>query len=279
MLLYEKASLNFSGVQPWTAASKKFAYLPTKAGVGPGEEKLAAELGGKIMGGSVSYDIVLSNGKKLEVKELDKDGSLRTGTEGINAIAPAMSTIYKICDELTDLDLVVLRSAAGSEYPEALDAFITDEIPLIKKGEMTSARGIGGNGKFGLLQAIEFVNMLLRSNADEDHTVSLDDKDIDVDGVQFAKVADVVGLDDDMINVSTLTKELAKAKSKAFKDPDWFVDAVWARAAIPSASFPDADILAIVSDSGFKLIPKSKLDSALTFTRVSQCRPRFRVNK
>lgn len=275
----EKAvALNTAGaVKPWTKASSKFSYIPNKPGVGPGEEKLAAELGGKIMGGSVSYDVLLPGGKKLEVKELDKEGALRTGTEGAAAAAQALSVILKICDELSDIDTVVLKKATGSAYPSELDDFIVEDVPLIKKGEMTTTRALGSDKKFGMLQALKFINAVLKTSSNDEHTVSLDDKDVNVDDVQFARVADVVGIEDDSLNVSALSKEIAKAKSKAFKDPEWFVDAVWARAAIPSVAFPEADALAIVSPDGYKLIPKSKLDSALVFTRISQGKPRFKL--
>ena len=277
MLLNEKVTLSTTSPQRWTAASKKFPYASGKAGVGPGEEKLAAELGGKIMGGSVSYDIALPGGKKLEVKELDERGQLRTGTEGAAASSQAVSQILKICDELADIDTVILKSAAKSDYPIQLDDFIAEDIPLIKKGEMTTPRMIGSEKKFGLLQALRFISALLKATADDEHTVSLDDKDVSVDNVQFARVADVVGIEDDELRVSPLSREMAKAKSRAFKDPEWFVDAVWARAAIPSEVFPDADALAIVSPDGYRLIPKSKLDTALEFTRISQGKPRFRI--
>lgn len=278
MLLYEKVTLSTTSPQRWTAASKKFAYISGKAGVGPGEEKLAAELGGKIIGGSVSYDIVLPSGKKLEVKVLGKDGSIRPGTEGIAAAAKSTSQILKICEELASIDTVVLKSVAKDSYPAQLDSFIDEDIPLIKKGEMTMPRMIGSEKKFGLLQAIRFIHALLKTLSDDDeHTVSLDDKDVNVDDVQFARVADVIGIEDVDLNVSALSRELAKAKSKAFSNPEWYVDSVWARAAIPSEAFPDADALAIVSPDGYRLIPKSKFDSALEFTRISQGRARFKV--
>lgn len=273
-ILVERAS---AAATPWTKKSSKFPYLPRQPGVGPGEEKLAAELGGKIMGGSVSYDIELPNHKKIEVKELDKDGALRTGTEGLAAAAQSIGHILKICDELSSFDPKVLRQAARSAYPEDLDEFISVDVPLIMKGEMTSPRMLGSEKKFGMLQAIKFINSLLKTASTDDHVVKLDKKQVNVDDMKFARAAAAVGVDEDSVGVSAIAKEMAKAKSRAFKDPEWFIDAVWAKAAIPSEAFPAADALVIVSPDGYRVIPRSKLDNALVFTRISQGRPRFKV--
>lgn len=279
--LLEKATPGIStrgAVKPWTAASKKFRYLPSRPGVGPGEEKLAAELGGKIMGGSVSYDISLPGNKKLEVKELDQSGQLRTGTEGVAAASQAMGVIFKICDELADLNVATLKKHAKSAYPAELDAFISEDVPLIKKGEMTTPRMLGSDKKFGLLDALKFTSALMRSEHDADqHVVSLDDRDVPVDDVKFAQAADVVGLDDEELSVPEITREISKLRSKAFRDPSWYVDKVWATVAIPSESFPDADALAIVTPDGYRLIAKSEMDKQLVFARISQGRPRFKL--
>lgn len=261
----------------WTNASAKFPYAPNRPGVGPGEEKLAAELGGKIMGGSVSYDIQLPDGKKLEVKELDDGGALRTGTEGAAAAAKSIGIINKICDELASMDLGILREYAGDAYPEELDGFVANDVPLIKKGEMTSTRALGSDDKFGLLQALQFVHELMNAAGGEDHVIALDDKKVPVDDVKFAKVVDVVEPGDHEFNVDPISREIAKAKSRAFDNPEWFIDDVWAHAAVPSEVFPAADALAIVTPDGYRLIPKSRLDDVLVFTRISQGKPRFKV--
>ena len=261
----------------WTQASAKFSYAPNRPGVGPGEEKLAAELGGKIMGGSVSYDVILPSGEKLEVKELDKDGALRTGTEGAAAASRSVGIISKICDELNGMNLDILRDYTGDAYPDELDEFIRNDVPLIQKGEMTTSRALGSESKFGLLQALQFIHELMQAAGGEEHVVSLDDRQVPVDDVKFAKVVDVVEPGENEFNVEPISREIAKAKSRAFDDPEWFIDDVWAHAAVPSEVFPAADALAIVTPDGYRLIPKSKLDKVLVFTRISQGKPRFKV--
>lgn len=278
MRLRENAVGGSDITRHWSNASAKFPYAPNRPGVGPGEEKLAAELGGKIMGGSVSYDVMLPGGEKLEVKELDKDGALRTGTEGAAAAAKSVGIINKICDELKSMNLDVLREYAGDAYPEQLDEFVKTDVPLIQKGEMTTTRALGSDDKFGLLQALQFVHELMQAAGGEDHVVSLDDKQVPVDDVKFAKVVDVVEPGDHEFNVEPISREIAKAKSRAFEDPEWFIDDVWAHAAVPSEVFPAADALAIVTPDGYRLIPRSKLDDTLVFTRISQGKPRFKVN-
>ena len=261
----------------WTQASAKFSYAPNRPGVGPGEEKLAAELGGKIMGGSVSYDVILPSGEKLEVKELDKDGALRTGTEGAAAASRSVGIISKICDELNGMNLDILRDYTGDAYPDELDEFIRNDVPLIQKGEMTTSRALGSESKFGLLQALQFIHEVMQAAGGEEHVVSLDDRQVPVDDVKFAKVVDVVEPGENEFNVEPISREIAKAKSRAFDDPEWFIDDVWAHAAVPSEVFPAADALAIVTPDGYRLIPKSKLDNVLVFTRISQGKPRFKV--
>lgn len=278
MLLRENSISAAEVSQRWTQASAKFSYAPNRPGIGPGEEKLAAELGGKIMGGSVSYDILLPGNKKLEVKELDERGALRTGTEGAAAAAKSVGIINKICDELVSMQLEVLHDYAGEAYPDELDEFVRVDVPLIMKGEITSTRALGSDDKFGLLQALQFIKELIHAAGGSEHTVSLDDKEVPVDDIKFAKVVDVIEPGAHEFNVEPISREIAKAKSRAFDDPEWFIDDVWAHAAVPSEVFPAADALAIVTPDGYRLIPKSKLDTTLVFTRISQGKPRFTVN-
>jgi len=267
---------NASNANAWTPVSIKYSYSPSKPGVGPGEEKLAAELGGKIMGGSTSYDIVLPNGEKVEVKQLDTSGLIRPGTKGLSAVEKNLSIINQTCNELSQISINVLR--LQSTYPESYEDFIMHDIPFIKKGEITPSRMMGSTKKFGLLQALQFINYLMKNNKDgADHTVVLDKKKKVVSDITFAQVVDIVDPEDSNYKIDPLNKQLSKAKSYAFQNPQWIIDEIWTKAAIPSDVFSGVDALAIVDQKGYRIIPAEQFDDVLQFVHITQGKPKFKV--
>ena len=97
------------------------ASLEGRSGVGPGEDRLAAILGGEVQGQSESFDLQVGSGPfagKWEVKAPDNSSEIRPGTEGITAFGPINKTLRIALDELSEFlsfpGIGELAQASGS---------------------------------------------------------------------------------------------------------------------------------------------------------------------
>lgn len=71
--------IEFNVFYPWSGRSSKTPFVGKK-GIGDGEDKVASELSMTIQGQNSSHDLH-KNGKKYEVKKLDRMNSVRNGVE------------------------------------------------------------------------------------------------------------------------------------------------------------------------------------------------------
>jgi hypothetical protein len=96
----------------WTAASEAVPYLKS-GGTGPGEAKVAAELGASVLGQNSPYDmdaVVEGVMRKIEVKEPDAANSFTCGRNGRDALRPTKARIEElllVCAELGESPLLV----------------------------------------------------------------------------------------------------------------------------------------------------------------------------
>jgi len=96
-------------------------------GVGRGEERLAVELDGQIMGGNVSYDVVDAEGRKWEVKEPESKsggGRVRIEQEGIRAVAPVLRKLASVLTKIMLNVPLLIAGPTGSGKGLPLDAKI-----------------------------------------------------------------------------------------------------------------------------------------------------------
>ena len=105
----------------------------------------------------------------------------------------------------------------------------------------------------------------------------LDKKKKVVSDITFAQVVDIVDPEDSNYKIDPLNKQLSKAKSYAFQNPQWIIDEIWTKAAIPSDVFSGVDALAIVDQKGYRIIPAEQFDDVLQFVHITQGKPKFKV--
>src|SRR3990167_9160087 len=108
----------------WSPKAKRVSMVPTRSGVGPGEERLAKEIGGEVQGPSVSYDVVDSRGRKWEVKNPDKSGRIRTGVEGFQKAEPLLRQLTSVAELIVHVvDKIREAQSTGEKFvsPDEMD--------------------------------------------------------------------------------------------------------------------------------------------------------------
>lgn len=269
------------GWQPWPEDSLSIPYSG-RVGVGPGEDRLAHVLDGEVQGGSVSYDIVDGEGKKWEVKEPTPDGGIRPGTEGKAAIADARQQLERASRKLIQgLGTVSAEIDIGSmlsrESQELIRNFIANDIPMIKKGEISKGRM---ERFYNILKVINHIivdeqdeiNQKQVELGDEDHSVKRD-----VDLRTYVRLGQFLNLSKDDLRVEDAEVFAAAFNYDAFLDPDDFIRRVWREAAKASDVFGHTDGVILVHPDGFRVIPKEDLDAALQFYNITQGTSKFKI--
>lgn len=278
--------LTYNRYVPWSAAAKRIPY-EGRAGVGPGEERLARIFGGEVQGGNVSYDVV-AGGKKWEVKEPDDRGEIRPGTEGMRAIASLMQDLTALGQELrngfSQLDPQVAAAAfegKGEEILTGIKGFIDNDLPkMIDKGEVSSGRVFGGARQKGysLVDVLKGLKQLLGSTSDTPDTKKIvyGDNEHQVDLPTYVRVGRILDVPEDEMDVTPGDVFSAKFTHRAFKDVDGFL-ADYMNSIKASHVFSGTDGVILVDPGGYRVVPKAALDKHLAFSRITQGKPKFKV--
>lgn len=239
-------------------------FISAKPGVGNGEEAFVSMVGGQLMGYSASWDVTDASGKKWELKELSS-GLLRLGTSGRCVSGGIMSAIEQVVNQLVSAymshgdDLLMLLLPCNG------DAFLNEDVPLLLRGEVPRQRFDR------LLAVIRAISAHLHSPR-RFHHVTLDGISHKVNAVTFARIVELIGDDDIVIDVKSGI--LSKLQHPSFSNPDIMLT-LW-DSVIPLDVFPDVDGVIIVNSCGFRPIFKDQLQDQLKFSKISQMVPKFR---
>ena len=286
----------------WPAAAAKFSGTGfgkqkegergEAMGTGPGEKWLAAIFGGKVAGGSVSYDVIMPDGTKCECKELASPSSLvRPGTEGLAAIEKARERLGIILSQLKEF--ISATSKGAKKFKDIMTDeekkvvyyirdFLTDEYEnIMGKGEISRER-------IAYLRAVlKQVKILKLSHQGSDNdtvnikpSITLNKKTKIVSRPTFIdiakKVESEVGEDDILGDFQAWDLVLNCLKDTAFTDYVKFLDDWYASVSVDEV-FRQTDGVFIVNERrGFFWIPKDNLKSMLRFEVISQGKPKFR---
>lgn len=280
------AEMVVPGLKPWPEESKQIpetSEADLAAKIGPFERRLAAVLGGDVVGGgNKSYDIVAA-GTKYEVKKPDKANEIRIGGEGMLGFAEARARIEETCKAINDVfgqgDRQIARAAAADvmspEDISRVEAF-TLEIPAILKGNLGTARMREFHQVLRLIAAAivkegrEDPKQILMG--DDEHVI-----DREIDTKTYVKIGQVLGVSPEELHVTQSDVLSMAFSSSAFQDPDAFMRDNWSSAVSASSVFNEVDFLALVTSAGYRIIPIEELDSVVTFNRLANGRMLFRV--
>lgn len=276
------------GWQPWPKTVVNIPYEPKQKGVGPGEDRLAKLLGGRVMGGGESYDIIDSQGNKWEVKEPSGGlkGEIRPGTEGLAAVQVAFGRIKNVVSRIESVFGTKTRSRTasaaeqvmGPDVVKKISDFVVDEAPMLMKGEVSRGR------MAALGEVLHLINAALGDHDEHDVTkhVEMGDEETtvekDVDLITYVKLGKVMDLDAKDLNVSAGDMLRSTFNGLAFRNPDRFIEVNWERAALASVVFGHTSGVILVSQSGYRMIPKSDIDNVLIFNRITKGFPHFKAS-
>lgn len=271
-----------SGSQSKENKKEKSRY--SEGGVGRGERWLAYLFGAKVMGQSKSYDLVMPDGSKYEVKELDAGSStIRPGTKGIEAYEAARLDIAQVINEiqeflnLVDLKTEDLKSILSKEDEKKIkyvQNFLNDEYSSFARGEISLER----------LKLLRNVLKIIKSLIDEHvgskeslrSSIAIGDASFSVPEKIMIRIAKVLEkeLGASIIkNVNVWSLVLSPLKSRAFEDYSGYFK-TWQSKIKVASIFSGTDGLFIVNENkGFYWIPIGDIDNHLKFARISQGLP------
>lgn len=289
----QSVGLVYNQVLPWPASVKKIAYddaSERKSGIGPGERRLAKLLGGEVMGGGESYDVVDREGNKWEVKEPTGGlkGEIRPGTEGLAAVQVAFSKIKHVIEQIDGVfgSKKRVKTAAAAEKVmdsatvKKIQEFVTSEAPMLMKGEVSKGR------MAKLLEILHLISAVLgdkepsNDEAKPKHVEMGDEEtkvEKDVDLNTYVKLGKVMNLDAKDLNVTPGDMLRSSFSGRAFRDPDAFMEKSWNKAALASDVFGHTSGVILVSDVSFRIVPRVELDKVLVFSRITKGFPHFKV--
>jgi hypothetical protein len=268
---------------PWSPESQQVQYKPMGPGIGPGEDRLAVQLDGKVQGGNVTYDIVDAEGRKWEVKEPGKAWMIRVMSEGRVAIADTRAAIDEAnrnivqgFSKLTAAGLDV-ESMFTEDAMQLIAKYITNDVPMMTKGEIPKGRA---NRLHAILTIIHEITKGEEGESlsktvemgDEEHTVKAT-----VDLKTYIRLGNILQMDRSELRVEDDQILAAAFNEDPFKDPDRFMDTYWTKAATASEVFGHTSGLILVHPEGFRVIPLAGVDKEVTFSHISQGVPFFKV--
>lgn len=238
-------------------------FKSSRSGVGNGEDLLVEMVGGQLMGFSASWDVTDASGKRWEVKELSS-GLVRLGTSGRSVSGGIMSAIEQVVNQLLAAYMSYGDELSMLLLPCDIQAFIDDDVPFLLRGEVPPQRFER------LMTVIRCVSRHAHSTR-RFHHVALDGMHHKVDSVTYARIVELIGADDVIIDIKSGI--LSKLQHPSFMSPD-VMAGLWA-AVDPIDVFPDVDGVIIVNSRGFRPIFRDQLRDQLRFNRISQMVPKF----
>jgi hypothetical protein len=252
---------------------------------GPGELRLAWELGGEIQGHSVSYDVIDAQGNKWEVKEPNSSDMVRPGVEGRRAVEAVRQEIEEICRQLrrgfSRIEMSALPAFESETAIKSFDVeeFIQHDIPMIMNGELSQGRIVGRTHKnpVGLLQVMEYVKHMIGDADKCRRRVAWNGTERDIDVGTYVRTARELGISDSDMGVEVCDLFAGTFPHPAFRKPRTFIRDVWLKGVQASTVFSNVTGVVLVSPQQFMIIPHAELDDYLRFLYISKGEPRFEV--
>lgn len=258
-----------------------YEHLPRR-GAGKGEAKLIAEscFGGEIQGGTVSYDILDSQGRKWEVKELDKSREVRLGVESTEEVIHFWTEAVMCCrqiEKFTEMSGAFSSCDVNNFDPfeHHVENFVSEGSRKILRGEMAKGTILGGTRQtpVGLKQIVDYLGS---------HIISATKRYAEVGHPSLLVPYEAVigflleqGEDPSVLNPDPLEVARSVLRHPFFKDPG-ILSRAWAEASKPSVVFGQVDGVIMVNETGFFVVPRERLDSYFKFERISQRVARFK---
>lgn len=257
-------------------------------GTGPGEEWLAYLLGAQIQGGGESYDLVTSDGKTWEVKQVLRAGDdIRCGTEALKAFDASQQRLNRIMNQIKNfvisaesIDLSDHLSDENVKQLAYINSFIDSEFEMIvSKGEISRERFIDIRSTLNILYKLKHTLNPFSDQKKIPTTISFNDKRIPVDKPTYVDVAKRVekatNRQDILSDENAVDVVFSVLRDPAFNDPTTFFNEWFDGIDVNSVFSQVNGGLFIVNPSGFMKIPKSAINKVVKFKRVSQGKPKF----
>jgi hypothetical protein len=286
---------------PWPVDSTWEKFSSSRQGIGAGEERIATLVGAQGPEGSNSAGIDVidpETGEKWEVKEPGERNEIRSAATGtlasheLKSEVESVVNVLKRIEALADEGKLDTLPSASEEVPrkkgqrqkppistgwapiiKSIRAFNAEFAPGVKGGNIPAKMIMSERGLKNILMSLREYISTLQSSGEK--TINMNGRDVVVPPSIYAKVAELLGLEDAGVNSVDILTSLCE--SVAFTSPIAWLRDVWYDGCKPSEVFKDVDGVILVNKRGYRVITRDKLDDVFTFTRLTASRPCFSV--
>lgn len=241
----------------------------------PGEDRVAALVGGERQGSASTFDVLGPDNKKWEVK-YPVGAKIRTGVEGTSASSKFRSQVKSVSQSLAELNESEFVQEADAELAKNLNEFVSADqngLKSILKDEI-SLRAFDR-----VMDILKRLSVLERKQGEATVEISTNEKSaVGIVSRQDAlRIAKLAGLKPDEIGVSSLEGALSVIDVSVLSDPEkWKQDIVDSVKA--SKVFAEMTGVVLVSQGGYVVVGQDQLDSAFTFNGITQARIKYNVS-
>jgi len=249
-----------------------------KIKAGPGERKLATQLGAKgPVGSGVSYDIEL-NGFRYEVKGIDdKSTTIRGAAEGVRLFTRISRKINDVFVQIKAFVDKYKQFFGDDAFTKRTDSFFAEEEEKIESG------GISEDRLRKISALIQSVSRRLKSLGGDPGTsttkkISVDNKDYQVSKQTYQTILDLLGVNTGNLSKKQMVEFLSSIlKSPAFVDVDKFIGEI-EHDLRPSQMFANIvdGIFIVHPTKGYFYLSVPNIDEFFKFVSVSQGRPEYK---
>jgi cytidyltransferase-like protein len=258
---------------PWDEAARMLPWQGSGGrNEGPGEARLAEQLGFERSGGNRTHDLRDPGGRKWEVKELARDGTIKLTAAGKDRVLEFLRHAQEATAQLRRIS-----EELGGDVPGPILEYLLEDAPLVSRGEVTRARA----GR--LAKACRFARYLIEEGRLLESVVTVRTPA----GLVEHRVPDVVrlvrgalelGISPGSLGATPREESIARLSSPWFRDES-LVREEWERVFRADEMFREADGGLIVAreDAGFCGIPRERLQEVLSLDRITKAEAKLRV--
>jgi hypothetical protein len=266
----------------WVGWTNRIPFQRTEADykikAGPGERKLAAQLGANgPMGSGVSYDIE-QNGFKYEVKAIDDNSTtIRGAAEGIKLFTRVSRKINDVFVQIKTFIDKYKQFFGDDAFTRRTEAFFAEEEEKFESGGISEER----LRKFSAV--IQSVSRRLRSlggdpGPTDTKKISVNNKDYQVSKQTYQTILDLLGVNTANLDKKQMVEFLSSIlKSSAFVDVDRFISEI-EQDLRPSQMFANIvdGVFIVHPTNGYFYLSIPDIDKFFKFVSVSQGRPEYK---
>jgi hypothetical protein len=263
---------------PWPHEVVGTEYASDRLGIGPGERRLVAVIGGAVMGTTTSYDIVTNDSLTWEVKQVNgPTDTIRLAIEGANAYNVAKDKLKHVLLRMRSLVELKGKISGAEAMLNSVNEFLDDQYDrFINYGEVPREALVDFRSTLKTCGAVKRL-----ASARSAHSIyalpqfNVGDVSFHLDADAYVEVAEVIRKRSNVVlpALNPCLRAIVVLNHVAFDDPDGFINSWFEGIDVASIFSKASGGVILVNEKCFKIIPKNDVTEQLHISRISQGRP------